>query len=88
MALTWPQGKKTNIIILGSQFTSLGANFVIIKYCCFDEIHIVGDLPLNSLRNPNVGPKVKQQKNKIIGARSLACNTSKVSGCVGTLEWD
>jgi hypothetical protein len=60
--------QKTNTINLGSQFTRLGANIVIIKYCCFDEIHIVGDVPLNSLRNPNVGPKVKQQKNKIVGA--------------------
>jgi hypothetical protein len=42
MALTWAQGKKKIPINLIGQFATLGANVVAIKYCCFDEIHIVG----------------------------------------------
>jgi hypothetical protein len=80
--------QKTNTINLGNQFTNLGAIVAIIKYCCFDEIHIIGNVPLNSLRNPNMGPKMKQQKNKRIGAHSLTHNISGVGGCVGTLGWD
>jgi hypothetical protein len=35
----------------------------------------VDDAPPNSFRNPNVGPKMKQWKKKIVGAHSLTCNT-------------
>ncbi len=78
--------QKKNTINLGSQFTSLGANVVIIKYFYFEKIHILGDVPINSLQNPNVGPKMKQQKNKIVGALSLIHITSGVGGCVETLD--
>jgi len=48
---------------------------------------VVGcDAPLNSLGNPNVGPKVKHQKK--IKACSLTHDTSWVKGCVGALGWD
>jgi len=46
------------------------------------------DAPLNSLRNPNVGPRMKQWKNKRIGARSFACNILGVGGHVKALGWD
>jgi hypothetical protein len=39
--------------------------------------------PPNSLKDQNVGPKMKQRKNKIIGACSLTCNTLKVGGYAG-----
>jgi hypothetical protein len=44
MALTWPQGKneKRIPINLGGQFATIPkANVDAIKYCCFDEIHII-----------------------------------------------
>jgi hypothetical protein len=46
------------------------------------------DLPPNSLRDPNVGPKVKKWKNKRVGARSLTCSTSGIGGHVGAPGWD
>jgi hypothetical protein len=46
------------------------------------------DAPLNSLRNPNVGPRMKQWKNKRIRARSFACNILGVGGHVKALGWD
>ncbi len=46
------------------------------------------DAPLNSLRDPQGGLRVKQRKKKKIKARSIARNTSRVGGCVGTLGWD
>jgi len=33
-------------------------------------------------------PKVKPTEAEGVGARSLACNTSGVKGCVGALGWD
>lgn len=44
--------------------------------------------PSSSLTNPNVGPKVKQQKKKKVRACSLTNNTFRVRGHVETLEWD
>jgi len=41
------------------------------------------DMPPNSLRDPKVGPRVKQQQKKI-EACSLIHITSKVGGCVKT----
>jgi len=38
------------------------------------------DTPPNSLRDPNMGPGAKQQKNKKIGARSLIHNTLGIGG--------
>ncbi len=40
------------------------------------------DVPSNSLKDPKMGPRVKQQKNKRIERHSLICNTSNVQGCV------
>jgi hypothetical protein len=45
-------------------------------------------MPPNSVRDPKVGPKMKQQKKKSVGAHSLTHNTSGVGGCVGALGWD
>jgi hypothetical protein len=46
------------------------------------------DVPPNSLGDPKVGPRMKQQKKKKIGARSLTRNISKVRGCAKALGWD
>jgi hypothetical protein len=46
------------------------------------------DVPPNYLRNPNVNPKMKQQKKKGIKAHFLACSTLGVGGCVGASKWD
>ncbi len=48
------------------------------------KIH--NDAPPNDLRNPNVGPKMKQPKK--IKAHSLAHNTFRVEKHVITLRWD
>jgi hypothetical protein len=40
MALTWPQGKKRYLSTLEANFQLL-SQCCAIKYCCFDEIHIV-----------------------------------------------
>jgi hypothetical protein len=48
----------------------------------------ISDMPPNSLRDPNVGPRTKHWKKKKYGAHSLICNTSGVGGCVGTTRWD
>jgi hypothetical protein len=42
----------------------------------------------NFLRNPNVGPEVKQWKRKRIKAHSLTYSTSRVGKHVGVLGWD
>jgi hypothetical protein len=39
-------------------------------------------MPPNSLRDPNVGPKMKKQKNKKVKARSLARSTFGVGAHV------
>jgi hypothetical protein len=44
-------------------------------------------MPLNFLRDPNVGLKMKQLKKKI-KAYSLARNTSRLGRCVKALRWD
>lgn len=44
---------------------------------------INNDAPSNSLRDPNAGPRMKQQK-KGVRARSLACNTFGARGCART----
>jgi hypothetical protein len=44
------------------------------------------DVPPNFLKDPNVGPKVKQRKKKIIEACSLTCNTLGVEGMLEL--WD
>ncbi len=46
------------------------------------------NMPPNYLRNRNVGPKVKQRKNKWVGAYSLTRIISGVRGHVGALGWD
>ncbi len=46
------------------------------------------DAPLNFLGDPKVGPRVKQRKNKIIGAHSLIRSTSRVGGHARTSGWD
>jgi hypothetical protein len=44
---------------------------------------INNDAPSNSLKDPNAGPRMKQQK-KGVRAHSLACNTFGAGGCVKT----
>jgi hypothetical protein len=48
------------------------------------------DVPSNSLRNPNVGPRMKQRKKKKkkVEPHSLACSISGVGGHVGVPRWD
>jgi hypothetical protein len=46
------------------------------------------DAPPSSLMDSAVSPKRKTTEGKGIGARSLACNTSRVEGRVGALGWD
>jgi hypothetical protein len=46
----------------------------------FQKLRGVFDTPPNSLRDPNVGPKVKHRKKKRIGACFLAHSTSRVGG--------
>jgi len=46
------------------------------------QLTMASDVPPNSLRNPNVDPKVKQHKQKKIRAHSLVHNTSGVGRCV------
>jgi hypothetical protein len=48
----------------------------------------VGDVAPNSLRDPKVGPRVKQRNKKRIGARFLICNTSGVGGHARASRWD
>jgi hypothetical protein len=45
---------------------------------CFHEFRSKDDTPTNFVRDPNVGPIMKQQKKKRIGACSLTYNTSGV----------
>ncbi len=40
------------------------------------NLKIYGDAPQNFLKDPNVGPRMKQLKNKKIGAGSLIHDTS------------
>jgi hypothetical protein len=47
-----------------------------------------GDAPPSSLMDSTTSPKVKITEGKGVVARSLACNTSGVEGCVGTPRWD
>jgi hypothetical protein len=42
-------------------------------------------MPPNSIKDPKVGPKVKQPKKKV-ETRSLTRITSKVRGCARTLK--
>jgi len=44
------------------------------------------DAPPSSLTDSNVSLKLKQQKNKELGARSLTRITLGVKGCVGALK--
>jgi hypothetical protein len=46
------------------------------------------DVPPNSLKDPNVGPKTKQHKKKKVGAHSLTCNTLGVRRHARVLGWD
>jgi hypothetical protein len=53
MALTWPKGQKKIPITLREQYSTLGANVAVIKYCCFHEIHNVGSrIKVNLRPNP------------------------------------
>jgi len=44
--------------------------------------------PPNSLKDPKVGPKTKQQKKKKVEAHSLTRSTSRVGRHVGAPGWD
>jgi hypothetical protein len=46
------------------------------------------DTPLNSSRDPKVGPRAKQQKKKKVGACFLIHSISGVRGFAGALGWD
>jgi hypothetical protein len=52
------------------------------------NVMCVSDTAPNSLRNPNVGPKMKQWKNKRVRAYSLVRSISKVGRHAGILRWD
>jgi len=51
-------------------------------------VQINHDAPPNSLRDPKVGSKMKQQKKKKVKARSLPCNIYRVGGRNGASRWD
>jgi hypothetical protein len=51
-------------------------------------VQINHDAVPNSLRDPKVGSKVKQQKKKKDKARFLPCNIYMVGGCNGAPRWD
>jgi len=44
--------------------------------------------PPSSLMDLAMSPKKKKMEGEIVGAHSLACNTSRVEGRVGALGWD
>jgi hypothetical protein len=46
------------------------------------------NMPPNSLRNQNVGLKMKQWKKKGVRAHSLACSILGVGRFVGAPGWD
>jgi hypothetical protein len=46
------------------------------------------DAPLNSSKDPKVGPIMKQRKKKKVETCSLIRNTSGVGGHVRVLGWD
>jgi hypothetical protein len=48
----------------------------------------INDTPLNSLRDPNVGSRMKQRKKKNIGAHFLTHTTPRVGERVGAPGWD
>jgi hypothetical protein len=48
----------------------------------------VNDAPPKSLGDPKVGPKMKQQKKKRVGACSLIRSTLGVGGHARALVWD
>jgi len=50
-----------------------------LEYQCVEDGASI-NVPPNSLRDPNVGPRVKQRKKKKIGACSLIRSTSRVKG--------
>ncbi len=52
------------------------------------DFKTANDAPLSSLMDSTASPKVKTMEGEGIGARSLACNTSRVEGCVGASGWD
>jgi hypothetical protein len=52
------------------------------------KIKVYGDTPPNFLKDPNVGPIIKQQKNKKVRAHSSIHNISKVKGRVKISRWD
>jgi len=50
--------------------------------------HLIFDAPLNSLKGPKVGLRMKRRKNKKVRACSLIHSTFGVGGCVRVLGWD
>jgi hypothetical protein len=64
------------------------------KWHTYNHVKIIfigitfANAPPSSLRNPNVGPKMKQWKKKKVKAHSLTRNTSRVRGHAGALGWD
>jgi hypothetical protein len=56
--------------------------------CCRTNFHTITDALLSSLIDSNVNLKLKQRKNKELGAHSLARNTSGVEGRARASEWE
>jgi hypothetical protein len=51
-------------------------------------INKLNDASPNSLRDPNVGFKTKQQRKKKVETHSLIRNILKVKGHLGVSKWD
>ncbi len=58
------------------------------KWLCFRNAFIITDAPPSSLMDSTVSPKVKTLEGEWVAACSLACNISRVKGCVGAPGWD
>jgi hypothetical protein len=58
-------------------------------YACYrTNFHTITDALPSSLIDSNVNMKLKQRKNKKLGARSLARNTSRVEGRARASKWE
>jgi hypothetical protein len=65
----------------------------ILNLCCKhkcgknDHEDKICDAPSSSLMDSTTSLKVTTMEGEGVGARSLACSTSRVEGCVATLGW-
>jgi hypothetical protein len=72
-----PQKCPSNYVIR-FLFQAPPSNIVLLFPPCLPN-----NAPPNSLKDPNLNPRMKQHKKKIIGAHSLICNILKVGRHVG-----